>query len=304
MLVGSRALLALVLQTSVVGTTVGPGPEDPGSLIERGDAAAEAGRPAEAADAYSQYYASLPPQTRASPAGLFVVESAVESYLLAYQATSDARLLHQAHALLDAFTTLVDAAHPGADKGWTEPAVALRKRVEELQSEAEPEPEPEPGPGPVAPSVPLEPTSAPGPDEQPGPRPPVVDRDPVVELEPSDGASSRRDRVGLGLAIGGGAVMAAGLGVLIAGTQYGPVAERRVDEDGPENFVDADGYIADAEDAGTTAMIVGGAVLAVGTAALTWGIVRLVRRRRGTARTRFGALVGRDGPGISIRGRF
>ena len=120
---------------------------------------------------------------------------------------------------------------------------------------------------------------------------------------PSD--QNDRRRPWLAVTIGGATLAAGGLGVLIYGTQLRPLAEKRAHDEGRDDD-EAQKYIDKWTANGRIAMGVGGAATAVGVAALTTGIVFLVRgeHRSGSEHTLVVPVLMPRHVGVNVAARF
>ncbi|MEX1364895.1 MAG: hypothetical protein AB1Z98_17335 [Nannocystaceae bacterium] len=249
-------------------------------LLAEADAHTLDGRPAEALDAYERAYAAMPPELRATAVGELVVLAAGKAAFEAHRRSGDTAVLLRGRALLVSFITEVsarpDAAVPSLD--------SARSRLEELEAEV-PEPEPAPPPPP------------PEPEPEPELQQPV---------EPSDEGPRRQgqSKVGLALAVSGGAATLGGLGLVIAGSRQVPWFEGKIEELGWTP--DHPDYAAEAAKAERTRNIdigVGAAVMVVGIGLGVTGAVLMTRHRKQAAVAWSGTLLP-GGGGVAARVRF
>lgn len=291
-------LIGLLLSTWVLptGALGAPTPrEQSQALLAEGDAAYAEGRFDEAIRKYEASVEALTPDDRSGYVGSLLLRKTMRAYerRLAREAdpASRRRLLESQHALVDAFLTVVEAT-PGAVQDVGDDVIAELSRTRDDVEAAlaglpnpdaeEPEPAPEPDPKP-------EPEAEPGPAADPKPT---------------------LDRLGLGLVIGGGAIVATGIGIAIG---HGTIrsSARALADTSPDFAVGTEARTAylEGEDRRARRFLIAGSVIgAVGLATAIGGTIRLVlHRRKKTHRAAAWHLTparGRSYAGILVHRRF
>ena len=279
------------------------------SLLERGEAELQRGELRKAGESFAAHYRSLPPAQRASPVGEYVVMYAADVFDRAWAEHADVDDLRASRALLHAFLRDVELVHGEAKPALTGKAQAKLEELDRTIDEAiaarttEPEPEPEP-----------EPEST---EEPPPPRPPI---DPIPNPQPPPPTHDvdQPDRLGVALLAVGATVAVGGIAMLAAGLAQATAkrAQARIDDrceadgataaecDRAKDTDAARAFIADAERSDRNVALGSIAPLLVGTGLLIGGGVRLHRARKTTARIGWGSWARRDGGGVVVSGSF
>ena len=293
--IATSVALATVLAAQPAIALSAPAQGDFEQLLADADGHAIEGRHAQALTEYEQAFAAMPAELRATSVGELVVVAASKSALEDFKARGDIESLKRGRALLVDFIVVV-SSHASSSPPSLDTA---RKQLAEIDdatpapepaAAAEPEPEPEP-----------EPETEP----EPEPEPPAVEAE---STEPVDDRSMHeRDRkLGLGLAIGGGAVTLGGLALIIAGTQQVPWFQQRMEEIGwTPDHPDYDTEAARAIRTRNIDIGVGAGLAVVGLSASVAGAVLLARGKRDRDdRVSLGGAVDRRGAMLSARLRF
>jgi hypothetical protein len=302
------AMLSCILACAVaVGSSQGLGP----SRLEQGEAALERGELSTAASEFSAHYRGLSPEQRASQVGEYVVMYAAEVYDQAYAKDGAIEHLESSRELLATFVRDVEGVEGNAKPELTK---AARAKIEELDQK-------------IAKARPAEKAK----DVEAATVPPPEKTVPVLEHPPIEPATpdtdpSGPDRVSVALIATGATLAVGGIAMLAAG--LAGATERRA-ESKLEAQCEADGataeectramngtwqpYLDRAERSDRMVAIASVAPLVVGTALLIVGGVRLARDRNGSthpsgvkgrARVDIGSWVVRDGAGAVLSGRF
>lgn len=279
------ALLALP-PGGASATALAPNPRQRSeSLLAEGDAAASKQRWDEAISKYRASYYGLPPEDQASYLGSLPVRQAMRAYdqRVAQERDEGKRraLLRRQRVLLEEFLDAVAAKRGAAEEVGADVIAELeqlRRSIDEAldgppkadHSEADPEPEStdeiepddeEATSAPTDPAGPVSPEPAPASDS---PRPP-------------------RDWLGLGLVIGGSALLVTGVGVSVGWWTIRNTAQENVDAGGADFAEGTQArakYLAD-EEARAKQFLIGGSVVAgVGLAAALGGVIHLALHRR------------------------
>jgi hypothetical protein len=246
-------------------------------LIAEADTHASEGRPQEALAAYGTAFSSMPPELRTSEVGEFVALAAAEAAMADYEQRKDKRSLEQGRMVLLTFVGQVDSAGPDAPvsidaaKAQLAKLDAMMPKPEPVQDQAPP-PTPEPEP------------------------------EPAVDMADTPD----RSRLGLGLAVGGGVAVLAGVGLVIAGIRQVPWYEQKLMNEGW--LTDDVGYAEQLEGAERTRNIdlgVGVGLAVVGVGLAVGGGVLLSRSRGGAGGSvAITPTIGRDHGLLTVQGRF
>jgi hypothetical protein len=261
------------------------------AFLDEGDTAAEHGDLDEAVSHYRAAYYGLSRAERASYLGSMPIRKAIVAFERRIAQERDPalrrQLLEEQRLLLAEFLLEVRARDGAAEeigKDVIAELEGIQRAIDEALEAEEPLPstEPEPPSGTTEPDRP----SSPGPEPQLE-RSTIVDFPPVEP--PSPGPSKpRRDPLGLGLTIGGGAVLATGLAVGVGWWVVRSGARANVDGGG-EPFAEgtqarAD-YLAQADEHARKYLVAGSVVAGLGLATTLAGVAHLVvHRRRSTTR--------------------
>ncbi len=271
---GTTASLALALALNVTDATAATSsavqPGDFEQLIADADGHADAGRDAEALEAYADAFDAMPEELKTSEVGEFVALATAKAALADFDSREDPASLERAQDVLEQFIEVADAAGLSV-----EAAKDLLAEIVTRIPEDEPEPDDE--------------------FEQ------------EVELEdPSDDPPPPRRGLALGLLGGGAAAAVAGLGLVIAGTRQVPWYEQKLEEGGWAT--DDPGYddqIASAERIRNIDLGLGAALLVVGVGLGVGGGVLLARGRGGSeSRASLTPSLRRHGGGLALRVDF
>lgn len=278
----------------------------PASPLEAAESQLESGQYGEAGASLGQYYESLSPELKASQTGEFIVMRAADAYDQAYEADGAREHLEASQALLQGFVATVGsndalAARPaerlakiremletteddgapaagivaaGADESLTEDS---DETAEDDASDATENDSTDDSTNDDAHSDPVGPGLVPEDDAANGPR-----DDGGSRAVGADAPPGKRDRLGLGLTIGGAAGIVVGASMIGWGVAYESAAKDNIDERGGSSSGD-DAYLQDAKTVRNGLLIPGVALATLGTGALILGAVRLARARRNRA---------------------
>lgn len=269
--------------------------QDANALLQAADQALARGDHAAAAAGFGASYRALSMEQQQGPLGGRTIALAYDAYREAWHRGRDAAQLRAAQTLLgEHIVALEPVNRPAAMQEtrhrleWIEHLLEL----EEASTRTAPPvvcPEPEPSTAQVCPT--------------PGPVDPV-ESEPVKTEDPPP----RTDPLGVALVAAGAVTLAGGVGLLVGGSRVLPTAREQIEAAGrnPDDPVPQDvAYLQVHEQRGRNLMIVGGVAAGLGAAVVTWGIVRLVRRRTGADRGQErGVAVGVAPRGILLRARF
>lgn len=311
-------LAALVALAPTTALAAAPAPASPRErsqvLLVEGDAAAERGELDEAISKYRSAYYGLSTSDQASYVGSLPVRKAMQAYEQAVARERDpaARrmLLERQRVLLDEFLDGV-AARPGAvdeigEDVMAELEVVRRGIAVMLAAKAHDDVVDSPDAGDASGRA-HDRTEATGPASPPSRPEPTNRRSTAIDQPVALG----RDWLGLGLAIGGGTLVATGAGLCVGSWTIRKGARELVDDGGPGWAEGTDaraGYLAD-EDARARKLLISGSVVAgVGLATAVAGVVHVVvhRRRHGDRAAAMGVapLLTSTATGVVLLRRF
>ena len=248
-----RAVSLVLVEAMVSSTTVQPAhlgrivaarPADPVQTLHReGEELYDSGDYGGAREAWVGAYAQVEPTAERWPYRTTLLSLIVTTTLAEFSASGDREHVRDVATLLD------EALEADLDD-------ELRELVEAERERLDPYLDPEPPP----------PSEAAPDDVQPVDQPP-----------PAAPKRTIPNAVWLG---GGGALLAGGVAGIIIGSRFTPRAEQMVIDSGmPADQPPSSTFLDEERSKGNAWMIAGGAVAAVGTAALVLGIVRLIRDR-------------------------
>ena len=216
------------------------------ALHQTGEELFDAGDYAGARVTWTQAYERVPPEEGTWPYRTTLVSLIVTATLSEFSAGGDRAAVREAAELVDAALAL-------------EIDDEIREALEAERERLSPYLDPVPSPAEIA--LP-------------------ADEGPQKDLPP---ATSPKERVipnPVWLA-SGGVLLGGGIAALIAGSRFGPRATEQVMDAGdPTSMPPGSNFIDDERRKGTAWMATGGAIAAVGVAALVVGIVRLARDRK------------------------
>lgn len=269
--------------------------QDANALLQVADEALARGDHAAAAAGFGASYRALSVEQQRGPLGGRTIALAYDAYREAWHRGRDAEQLRAARTLLGEHLVALEPANRPAAVQETRHRLEWIEHLLELEEAsaraATPVvcPEPAPSAAPICPAP-----------------------DPVgpVESGPtkSDDPPRRTDPLGVALVASGAVTLAGGVGLLVGGSRVLPTAREQIEAAGrnPDDPVPQDAaYLQVHEERGRNLMIAGGVVAGLGAAVVTWGIVRLVRRRTGAGRGQERAVaVGLAPRGILLRARF
>lgn len=290
----SSLALALLVALSPVGAGADElAPEGPRErsqvLLIEGDAALERGELEKAISKYTASYHGLTKGDQASYVGSLPVRKAMEAYdrsvALALDPKQRRALRARQRVLLDEFLVSVAARQGAAEEIGPEVMAELEQTLHLLDEALAVAPAPDPSP-------------------PPEPEPEPTPKSPVEPVEPP------RDWLGLGLTIGGGALLATGVGVSVGWWTVRNGALDLVDGGG-EGFAEGTqarvDYLARADDHARKFLVAGSVVASVGLATAIGGVVHLaLHRRRHTAQTalQLAPLLAPTATGVTLHRRF
>jgi len=312
----TRALMALAIAIAAPWSSAVAAPKRrPDTELERsqafvgeGDHALERGDYEEAIAKYRAAYYGLGPEVRASYMGSIPIRKAMEAYDLLAAREQGRNILDQQLGLVTEFLQSVYDQPDGVARvgqAVVHDLEAVRSAIEQKLAALA---------AAAAPSVAEEPPAQPEPE--PEPEPPAVTPPPEIsprieeQLPPAsdDTPSSTRKKLGLGLAVGGGAVLGTGACMLAGWWTVRNQAERFADEEpGYEIGTPArQQYLAREEERAQRYLIAGAVVMGVGAATTITGIVLLAKDRRRAKQTQLTITprLDLDHAGLVIRGRF
>jgi hypothetical protein len=249
-------------------------------LIAKADDHAGQGRHAQALQAYAEAFAAMPSDLKASGVGEFVAEAAGKAAIDDFHARGERSSLEAGRAVLLSFIDVAHGAGATADPALIE---AAKTRLAEVDA--------------LMPAVP-EPTEATSVSED------EAEPEPVVT--PGKDTAPDRSRLGLGLAVSGGVVALAGVGLVVAGLRQVPWYEGKLESEG---WMSTDeGYGAQIDQAERVRNIdlgLGVAALVVGVGLGVTGAVLVARSKRGKDRgVAVVPVLGRDRAMLGASMRF
>lgn len=235
------------VQPTHIGSIVAARPADPvQSLHRKGEELYDSGDYGGAREAWVGAYAQVEPTAERWPYRTTLLSLIVTTTLAEFSAGGDRAHVQEVASLLD------EALEADLD-------AELRELVEAERDRLDPYLDPEPPP----------PSAAPVPE----------DIEPVDE--PVSDGPRKRVVPNVALLGGGGALFAGGIVGIIIGSRFTPRAEQMVIDSGmPADEPPSSTFLDDERSKGNAWMIAGGVVAAAGAAALTVGIVRLIRDRK------------------------
>ncbi len=277
---GCARALALCLALGPVAHARAAAPaRDHEQLIAEADELTGQGRHADALTAYAQAFEAMPPALQSSGVGELVAVGAGDAALADFRERGDVGSLERGRAVLLRFAGAVQSASPSSSPASLDEAKARLAEIEAAMPPAD---------GPPA-------TPAPAPDaaRDDGPAP------------ATDDAPPERSRVGLGLAIGGGVAVLAGVGLVVAGLRQVPWYEDKLAGEGWQPTDEGyDQQIAQAERTRNVDAGIGAAALVVGVGLGVTGAV-LLARGRGVKRTvAWAPVMGRERALVTATLRF
>lgn len=272
--------VALAVAMGAAGPVRAAAPQgDFEQLIARADEHAGQGRHAEALQAYADALAVMPSDLKASGVGELVAVGAGDAGLADFRARGDRKSLEAARTVLTAFIAAAKGADPATGPGSTTEAEQRLAEIDALM---------------------------PAPVEAPTESPPTSDEaePPSPGSGPADAAPDR-SRLGLGLAVSGGVVALAGVGLVVAGLRQVPWYEGKLEAEG---WLPSDaGYdqeIANAERVRNLDVGLGVAALLVGTGLGIAGGVLMAKSKRGQGTMAVAPQLGRDRAMVAATLRF
>lgn len=229
--------------------------------------------------AFRDGFARMPAEVRTGVVGEETVLSAADAAEQHWRATGETESLVVARDLLGIFLFEVEAA--GAPAGTVPPDLARerRARIEShlLSASAEGASE----------SAPVEEERAPTSSLRPLVEPQTVNPREGTEVI---GVDPKRRKIGLGLTIGGGAMVLGGIALVAVGTQHGAWYMQKVMEAGiPQGSLRWDQEFVKATEISFYDIAIGASMIAVGGAYTAAGSVLLTRPRRARTRHEFRA---------------
>lgn len=282
--------LALVIALSPIPASAGtlaPASQRERSqvLLVEGDAAAERGELDEAISKYRSAYYGLSTSDQASYVGSLPIRKAMQAYEQAVGRERDPKarrtLLERQRALLDEFLDGV-AARPGAadeiGKDVMDELQVVRRGIEVMLG-AKRSDVVDPFASDDARASAHDRTTATSPSVTPSKAEPARPRD-DAKAEPGEPS---RDWLGLGLAIGGGTLVATGAGLCVGAWTIRKGARELVDGGGPgyaEGTETREAYLAGEDERARKFLISGAVVASVGLATAVAGVAHLVVLRR------------------------
>lgn len=309
------SLLAAMLSTAAVRVEVAP--ERSQAFVIEGDEALEQGDYEEAINKYRAAYYGLSASQRISYLGSLPVRNAMRAYDLLRAGAPDQATLQQQLGFLTEFLAGVEARDDGVERVGADVVAELQRIREDLERELAARPE-ESGAG--------RPGGQPEPPEPPreSARMDELDDALTVVEEPADEESAAmeasagdpaedgdrtrtRDWLGIGLAIGGGAIMGVGTGVMVGRWTIRRQALTKADQTDWPSAAYRTAYLDGQDLRAQRFLIAGIVVLGVGTATLTAGVVHILMWRRArpeTATLRVYPQLGTKTLGFGLSGRF
>lgn len=250
-------------------------------LIAEADEHADQGRHAQALQAYAAAFDEMPSDLKASGVGEFVAVAAGKAAIDDYHARGERGSLQAGRAVLLSFIEVAHAAGAAADPALIE---AAKERLAELDALMPAAPEPS------------EASATPDDDEaRPEPAP-----------KPERAAAPDRSRLGVALAVTGGVVALAGVGLVIAGIRQVPWYEAKLEDEGwlPTDVGYGD-QIAQAQRVRNIDLGIGMGALVVGVGLGVTGAVLVARSKRGKDRgVAVVPVLGRDRAMLGATMRF
>lgn len=237
--------------------------------LTEGDADADKGDWNAAISKYRAAYYSLPPDDQASYFGSMPVRKAMRAYEQRISQEQDPNkrraLLERQRVFLEEFLDAVAVKQSAAEEVGEDIIAELQQTRGSIDAALE---KPKPA----------EPVRTD--DTTTSERAPTTIDDDFGDIDPGTSTDSPqpRDRLGLGLTIGGSALVATGLGLL--GVYVFTVSEARSNLRDDPSFPDPDGYLAGEKATFRPYLIVGSVVAAAGLGMAIGGIVHLVLHRR------------------------
>jgi hypothetical protein len=269
--------------------------QDANTLLHTADEALARGDHAAAAAGFGASYRALSVEQQRGPLGGRTIALAYDAYREAWHRGRDAEQLRAAQSLLGEHLVALEPANRPAATQETRHRLEWIEHLLELEEAsaraATPVvcPEPEPSAALVCPAP--EPVG-------------LVEGGPTKTDDPPH----RTDPLGVALVASGSVTLAGGVGLLVGGSRVLPTAREQIEAAGrdPDDPVPQDAaYLQVHQERGRNLMIAGGVVAGLGAAVVTWGIVRLVRRRTGAGRGQERAVAVSLAPrGILLRARF
>lgn len=256
-------------------------------LLVEGDAALERGEPEEALSKYRSAYYGLSRSDQASYLGSLLVRKAMQAYEQSVVRERDPKarraLLERQRGFLDELLDAVAARQGAAEEIGPDVMAELETIRRGLDEALDGEPLPPDGPTDEG-EQDREPASAP--TRVPPKLEPVAVHDDRRLL---DVEAPARDEVGLGLAIAGSTVLAAGLGLMVPRWTIPPSARKQADDHGKayaEGTQRRADYLEDQDALAYRFLVAGSVVASVGLATAIAGAVHLgVHRRRHARRS-------------------
>jgi len=250
-------------------------------LIARADEQAGQGHHADALRSYAEAFRAMPQELKGSDVGEFVALAAGNAAIEDFRARGDRAALEDGRVVLLAFIGAAQGADPATGPASIDGA---KERLAELEA--------------------LMPASTDTPTEPP-PAPSSETTEPEDAPPPTHDAPPDRSRLGVALAVSGGVVVLAGVGLMIAGARQVPWYESKLENEG---WVPADeGYdqqIADAERVRNLDLGLGAGALVVGLGLGITGAVLLAKSKRRQRELAVVPVLGRDRAMIGVTARF
>jgi hypothetical protein len=279
-----RGLAPAVALALAIGTTVpvrAAAPADFEQLIARADEQAGQGRHADALRSYSEAFRAMPQELKGSGVGEFVALAAGNAALEDFRARGDRASLADGRTVLRAFLLAAKGADPASGPASTDAAKERLAEIDALMPETsgtatEPPPTPEPEDGEREDTPPTTQDTAPD-----------------------------RSRLGLGLAVAGGVVVLAGVGLMVAGARQVPWYEAKLESEGW--MTTDEGYdqeIADAERTRNLDLGLGAGALVIGLGLGITGAVLLAKSKQRKRAVAVVPVLGRDRAMLGVTARF
>ena len=274
--------LALAVAMGTTGPVRAAAPKaDFERLIARADEQAGQGRHADALRSYAEAFRTMPQDLRGSGVGEFVALAAGNAAIEDFRARGDRASLEDGRTVLRAFILAAKGADPASGPASTD---AAKERLAELEALM-----------PEAAEAPAEPPPLPESENERPDEPP-----PSTQDAPPD-----RSRLGLGLAVGGGVVVLAGVGLMIAGARQVPWYEAKLESEGWEPSDEGyDQQIADAERVRNLDLGLGAGALVVGLGLGITGAVLLAKSKQRQRAVAVVPVLGRERAMLGVSMRF